>query len=174
MRFNASLERAMLDLESRWDPFQLRLLQAAATADHVETTRQLGELRMREQVDLRCANEFRALGNADRSHAATACFRAAVSYFDEDDAIAIAHDQVEFAKAADEVAREQQQSRARKVRERRILPSRADVSRHGNGAALICKPFTGCGVPLSKRAHVSRRWTRPRLSSASCPVAPAR
>ena len=72
MRVNASLKRAMLDLECRRDPFHLRLLQAATAADHVETTRQLRELRMREQIELRGSHQFRTLGAAYRNHAVAA------------------------------------------------------------------------------------------------------
>src|SRR5690606_6475795 len=130
------------------------------------------------------AQQPRALGAADRvdavSVAATRTRAAPIAHLDEDDDVAVAHDEVDLAVAAMEIALGQRQAGALQVRQREILEARtgrlrraagAEPQDHGIGVALSA-PSAGCAMPPAKRAQLTSRWMRPKLSAVSSPVAP--
>ena len=64
---------------------------------------------MRQKPDLRGTQKFRALGGTDGSGAVAMRRMAPKAHLHEHGAIAVGHDQIDLAEAADEIARQRAQ-----------------------------------------------------------------
>ncbi len=90
-----------------FDPWRGRV---AASIDHVEAAGRIGMPWVAEQEGLRGAHQLAALAGIDRGRAAAEHRAGAIADFDEDQRVAIQHDQVELAATRLRVAREQAQA----------------------------------------------------------------
>src|SRR5690242_8420670 len=131
-----------LDLERRARPFENRTRRRAAAADDVEPARHRGEYGIALQIDRRRAGEFRLLAGTNRYGAAAVRVVATIAHFDECDLIAVAHDQVDLAVAAGEIARDQRKACALQMGKHGVFPARAGVARGRVGAARML-PVSG-------------------------------
>ena len=87
------------------------------------------ELRVRLQIDRGSPRQFRLLRGADRQRAAAVTRIAAIAHFDEHERVAIAHDQIDLAVTAIEIARHCNESVRTQVILRAIFPARTGRAR---------------------------------------------
>src|SRR6476659_7132028 len=105
-----------------------------ADREHVETARGGSKARMVGEECAGGAHELRALGGSNGIDAVAESAGAAIAHFDEDDDVAIAHDEIDLAIAAGVVARDQREAGALEMRERDVLVTRAIRAAVGRGA----------------------------------------
>ena len=88
----------------------------------------IGRHRLRLQIDRSGARQFRTFACPDRMRAIATRVCAAIAYFDKDDLFALAHDEIQLAITASEIACQQGQSGMREVRQCSIFPLSADAA----------------------------------------------
>src|SRR6478752_1129108 len=148
-------------------PAALRGFGTAAERDAVETAGHLRERGMGGEEQLGGADQPALLGRAYRGAGILVRGGAAIAHLDEDQRIAVAHDQIDLAVAAVPVAGDQPQAGAFEFGLCGAFPDGAERAHQGIRPSLRVSPDTGRATPLSKRAQVSSRCTRPKLSEAS-------
>src|SRR5262245_35843852 len=102
---------------------------AVADREHVETARVRGEARMVGEEDACCAHELRALGGRHGIDAVAEAAGAPIAHLDEDDGIALAHDEIDLAVAAGVVACDEREARSFEMSERERFVAGAGVAR---------------------------------------------
>ena len=106
-------------------PAQCRMRRVARGLDHVEPARESRKRRHALEEDLRRAHQACALACVHRRRTPAERIARAITHFDEDDAIAVAHHQVDLAEAATGVRRDVLQTRAQQVSAGRAFHFRA-------------------------------------------------
>jgi len=79
---------------------------------NIEAHNAVGELRAFCEKQCRCSNDLALLVDIDGQAGPSEAIAAAIAYFDKDQAIPVAHNQIDFAEAATEVPRNRSQARA--------------------------------------------------------------
>ena len=123
LTLNRAVDRVHLDrleqlvrAERILQPVNVRRGRVAVGLDHVEAARRTRVLAVFGEERLRGQHQPAALGGIDRGRAAAECGRAPVADFDEHEAVAVAHHQVEFAAAVVRVRGDFAQASAKQVR----------------------------------------------------------
>ena len=143
---------------ARLDPVELEGIQGTVQGDDVEATRAASTGAVTRKVVLGRSQQALLFAPVDAFRGRPVGARAPVAHFDEDDAVAVLHDQVQFAAAAAIVTRERAQAALAQV----AFGSPLEAGTDGGGRFAFTR---------RRRRHVRSRALRaPRASSlgAAC------